>query len=116
MSFTRSLLITEHQSFVCQDGEKCSDLESQIQAAQATYPIQSGSCTPVGQGCQCTIVWSALTQDAGTYTSSGSKLLLTVAGNSATDFNYCVEGTEMHWINQDNAPPAANADIVAERQ
>jgi hypothetical protein len=116
MSFTRSLLITEHQSFVCQDGEKCSDLESQIQAAQATYPIQSGSCAPVGQGCQCTIVWSALTQEEGTYTSSGSKLLLTVAGSSATDFNYCVQGSTMHWINQDNAPPAANADIVAERQ
>ncbi len=115
-SFTRSLLITEHQSFVCQDGEKCSDLESQIQAAQTTYPIQSGSCTPVGQGCQCAIVWSALTQDEGTYSSSGSKLLLTVAGSSATDFNYCVQGNEMHWINQDNAPPAANADIVAERQ
>ena len=116
MSFTRSLLITEHQSFVCQDGEKCSDLESQIQAAEATYPIQSGSCTPVGQGCQCTIVWSALTQEEGTYTKSGTKLLLTVAGNAATDFNYCVQGNTMHWINQNNAPPTANADIVAERQ
>src|SRR5436305_297320 len=37
MAFTQSLLITEHQSFVCQDGETCSDLETQIQAAQATY-------------------------------------------------------------------------------
>ncbi len=116
MSFTRSLLITEHQSFVCQDGEKCSDLESQIQAAQATYPIQSGSCTAVGQGCRCTIDWSALTEQDGTYTSSGTKLLLTVADSSPTDFNYCVEGNTMHWIDQDNAPPTANADIVAERQ
>jgi hypothetical protein len=116
MSFTRSLLITEHQSFVCQDGEKCSDLESQIQAAEATSPIQSGSWTAVGQGCRCTIVWSALSQENGTYASSGSKLLLSVAGASATDFNYCVQGNTMHWIDQDNAAPAANADIVAERQ
>jgi hypothetical protein len=117
MSFTQSLLITEHQSFVCQDGEKCSDLESQIQAAQATYPIQAGSCTAVGQGCRCTIDWSALTQEQGTYTTSGTKLLLAAAGASATtDFNYCVQGNTMHWIDQDNAPPTANADIVAERQ
>jgi hypothetical protein len=117
MSFTRSILITEHQSFVCQDGEKCSDLESQIQAAQASSPIQSGSCTAVGEGCRCTIVWSALTQEEGTYTSSGTKLLLTVAGASvATDFNYCVQGDTMHWIDEDNAPPTANADIVADRQ
>ena len=116
-SYTRSLLITEHQSFVCQDGEKCSDLESQIQAAEASSPIQSGSCTAVGQGCRCTIVWSALTQEEGTYTSSGTKLLLTDAGGSATtDFNYCVQGNTMHWIDQDNAAPTANADIVAERQ
>lgn len=116
MSFTRSLLITEHQSFVCQDGEKCSDLESQIRAAEATYPIQSGSCTAVGQGCRCTIDWSALTQEEGTYTSAGTKLLLTVPGGSATDFNYCVQGNTMHWIAQDNAPPAANADVLAERE
>ena len=112
-----SLLITEHQSFVCQDGEKCSALESQIQAAEASSPIQSGSCTAVGEGCRCTIIWSALTQEEGTYTTSGTKLLLAAAGASATtDFNYCVQGNTMHWINQDNAPPAANADIVAERQ
>ena len=116
MSFTQSLLITEHQSFVCQDGETCSELESQIQAAQATYPIQSGSCTAVAGGCRCTIVWSALSQQEGTYTSAGTKLLLTVPGNSATDFNYCVQGNTMHWIAQDNAPPTANADVVAERQ
>jgi hypothetical protein len=116
MSFTQSLLITEHQSFVCQDGEKCSDLESQIQAGQATYPIQSGSCTAVSQGCRCTIVWSALSQEEGTYTSAGTKLVLTVPGSSATDFNYCVQGNTMHWIDQDNAAPTANADIVAERQ
>lgn len=116
MSFTRSLLITEHQSFTCQDGEKCSALESQIQAAEATAPIQSGSCTAVGEGCRCTIVWSALSQDEGTYTSAGTKLLLTVPGNSPTDFNYCVQGSSMHWIDQDNAPSGPNADIVAERQ
>ena len=87
-----------------------------IQAAQATSPIQSGNCTAVGQGCRCTIVWSAVTQEEGTYTSSDTKLLLTVAGSSATDFNYCVKGNTMHWIDQDNAPPTANADIVAERQ
>ena len=116
MSFTRSLLITEHQSFTCQDGEKCSALESQIQAAEATYPIQSGNCTAAGEGCRCTIVWSALSQEEGTYTSAGTKLLLTVPGSSPTDFNYCVQGSAMHWIDQDNAPPAPNADIVAERQ
>jgi hypothetical protein len=116
MSFTRSLLITEHQSFACQDGEKCSDLESQIQAAEATYPIQSGSCTAASEGCRCTIVWSALSQEEGTYASAGTKLLLTVPGSSATDFNYCVQGNTMHWIDQDNTPPTANADIVADRQ
>jgi hypothetical protein len=117
MSFTRSLLITEHQSFACQDGESCSDLEDQIQAAQATYPIQAGSCTAaVGGGCRCTIVWSAANLQEGTYASAGTKLLLTVAGASATDFNYCVQGDTMHWIDQDHAPPTANADLVAERQ
>ena len=116
MTFTQSLLITEHQSLVCQDGETCSDLESQIQAAQATAPIQSGSCTAVAGGCRCTIVWSALSQQEGTYTSAGTKLQLTVPGHAATDFNYCVQGNTMHWIAQDNAPPTANADLVAERQ
>jgi hypothetical protein len=116
MSFTQSLLITEHQSFVCQDGETCSALEAQIQAAQATSPIQSGSCTAVGGGCRCTVVWSALSQQEGTYTSAGTRLLLTVPGSSATDFNYCVQGNTMHWIAQDNPPPTANAEVVAERQ
>jgi hypothetical protein len=116
MSFTRSLLITEHQSFVCQDGETCSALENQIQAAEATSPIQAGSCTAVGGGCRCTIVWSALTEQEGTYATAGTKLLLTVPGSSATDFSYCVQANAMHWIDQDNAPPTANADIMAERQ
>ena len=116
MAFTESLLITEHQSFVCRDGETCSELETQIQAAQATYPIQSGSCTAVAEGCRCTIVWSAVSQQEGTYTSAGTKLSLTVPGHSATDFNYCVQANTLHWIAQDNAPPTGNADIVAERQ
>jgi hypothetical protein len=116
LEFAQSLLITEHQSFVCQDGETCSELENQIRTAQATYPIQSGSCTTVAGGCRCTITWSALTQRAGTYASAGTKLLLTVPGSSATDLNYCVQGNTMHWIAQDNAPPTANADVVAERQ
>lgn len=66
------------------------------------------------------MVWSALTQHEGTYAGAGTKLLLTVPGASPTaaptDFNYCVQGNTMHWIAQDNAPPTANADVVAERQ
>jgi len=117
MAFTQSVLITEHQSFLCQDGESCSALESQIQAAQSTYPIQSGSCTAAAGGCRCTIVWSAASHQEGTYASAGTKLSLTVPSSSTTtDFNYCVQGNTMHWIAQDNAPPTANADVVAERQ
>lgn len=117
MELEYSYVETQHMSFLCGDGEACSDLDIQIQAAQAMYPIQSGSCTTGGPGsCECTMVWSQIGQGAGTYTNNGTQLLLDAAGYPQTAFNYCIQGNTMHVITQAGVAGGPNSDIVAERQ
>ena len=117
MEVTYSYVDTQHLSFLCGDGEACSDLDSQIQAAQAMYPIQSGSCTTRGPGsCECTMVWSQIGQGAGTYTNNGTQLLIDAGSYPQTPFNYCIQGDTMHVITQVGYAGGPNVDIVAERQ
>jgi hypothetical protein len=112
MDFSFALALTQELSFVCDDGEACSDLDGQIQTARMTYPIQSGSCTAAGGGgCQCQTTWSQPGARSGTYTSEATDLLLTETGYpGGQTFPYCVQGNTMHILG------TAMTDIVAERQ
>jgi hypothetical protein len=120
MSYTVSILATVHETFTCDDGEACSALDTEIKAAQAKYPtLQSAGCTAgSGGSCTCTVEWSSLNNEAGTYGSSGTALSLAPSGGLPTaQIGYCVQGDTMHWIPTDSVaggPPYP--DLVAKRQ
>lgn len=122
MSYTVSILATVHESFTCNDGETCATLDSEIKAAQASYPtIQSASCA-AGSGsgsgiCNCTVVWASQNDESGTYVNQGTALSLAATGLPTAQIGYCVAGNTMHWIPTDSVasgPPFP--DVVAERQ
>jgi hypothetical protein len=121
MSYTVSILATVHESFTCADGETCTALDSEIKAAQANYPtLQSAGCTAGsgGASCTCTVEWSSLNDESGTYGNSGTALSLAPSGGLPTaQIGYCVQGDTMHWIptvSVASGPPYP--DLVAKRQ
>ncbi len=120
MSYTVSILATVHETFSCDDGEACTALDTEIKAAQANYAtLQSAGCSAGGGGgCTCSVEWSSLNNEAGTYGSSGTALSLAPAGGLPTaQIGYCVQGDTMHWIPTTSVaagPPYP--DLVAKRQ
>lgn len=120
MSYTVSILATVHESFTCDDGEACMALDTKIKAAQANYPtLQSAACTAgAGGSCTCTVEWSSLNNETGTYGNSGTALSLAPSGGLPTaQIGYCIQGDTMHWIPTTSVaagPPYP--DIVAKRQ
>ena len=104
MSYTVSILATVHETFSCDDGEACTALDTEIKAAQANYTtLQSAGCSAgAGGSCTCTVEWSSLNNEAGTYGSSGTALSLAPSGGLPTaQIGYCVQGDTMHWIPTD---------------
>jgi hypothetical protein len=120
MTYTVSILATVHESFTCDDGETCATLDSEIKAAQSSYPtIQSAGCTAGGGSgvCNCTVEWASLNDESGSYINQGTALSLAAAGLPTAQIGYCVQGNTMHWIPTDSVasgPPFP--DVVAERQ
>jgi hypothetical protein len=121
MSYSVSILASVHDTFTCDDGETCAALDSEIKAAEATYPtIQSAGCT-AGSGsgvCNCAVAWASFNDDSGTYADSGTALsLAATSGTPTAQIGYCVQGNTMHWIptvSVASGPPYP--DVVAERQ
>lgn len=121
MTYSVSILASVHETFTCDDGETCAALDTEIKAAEGTYPtIQSAGCTAGSGGgvCNCTIEWASFNDDSGSYADNGTALSLAAASGLPTaQIGYCVEGSTMHWIptvSVASGPPYP--DIVAQRQ
>lgn len=106
----------------CLDGGTCVDLDAAFRAMiDPARGIVEAGCTGAAT-CACSLVESASSSEAGTYTTSGSILQTVNADGTATQTDYCVRGTRLHFINLDTDAPrpegeaAIASDTVLERR
>ena len=62
-----------------------------LQTAINTQPGASGTCTAMGNDCECDITYTDTTNDSSTYTVNDGVLSVSRLGNTAT-YHYCVSG------------------------
>jgi hypothetical protein len=73
----------------------CDALQSQLQDGVG-FIYDSVACAPSGSTCDCTVGLTFGGNFAGTYSTSGSALTLTVPGATTTGTTtYCVQGTNL---------------------
>jgi hypothetical protein len=80
--------------------------------------VDSISCSDASGGCDCKVVPSTVvTNEAGTYTTSGNSYTTTASDGTSVESSYCIEGNRFHSITVDeNNPAKVVADVVASKQ
>jgi len=94
----------------CIGGETCGEVGAAL-AASFDAPSCTGNTT-----CACSVTQNLTSSETGTYTVSASVLETMPSGGTAVQTDYCVSGSQMHFINIDPATPTIISDAVLARQ
>jgi hypothetical protein len=92
----------------CLNGETCADLTTEL---QNDFP--NASCTGTGS-CACALTENNSQDDSGTYTISGTQILISSAAQGPSTQSFCVQGNTLHLIEVDttmNMGPMGMATI-----
>src|SRR5262249_670731 len=93
----------------------CDELAVFIQDIFLLASASSTSCTPASGGCSCHLAFDATVSLAGTYTTSGANLNLSVPGAQVGTSTYCVNRETMVLASMP-VPPAMNSTLLLLRE
>jgi len=97
----------------CINGLTCDQFAISV-AGSPGY--ESASCSG-STTCVCRLVTTpSASSESGTYTRSGTTLIVTPTGGSPETVNYCVQGDRLHFLTIDATTLRTIADQTAQRQ
>lgn len=96
-------------------GFGCPALQGVLVMALAKYPGSTVNCTAAsGGGCDCDVMLKLFAFNGGTYTTSGSVVTVTAAGNQYP-YHYCVSGSVLTYAGTAQNPNDRNVTYVLQQ-